>query len=137
MKRDKGEVEVSGLEALAGVFQKVVGPNPRREVLEQWMCFLAAVWNGMVIYAQLGEWEPIRDVMRKIDALDEPERTRTSEVFLEVVEKWLKAYRAAAWLYRHVHVAVREDGQLRVRAECVALGTWLHEGTTLRMGLPD
>ncbi|MBX5482591.1 MAG: hypothetical protein IRZ16_12245 [Myxococcaceae bacterium] len=136
MGREK-KAACSGLEALAQVLDGAVVPRPSQKTLEQWMCFLAAVWNGMVIYAQLGEWEPIRDVMRRIDALREPERTRMSELFLAAVERWLRSFRNAGWLYRHVHVVVGEGGELRVRAECIPLGRWLNDGMTLRVGLPD
>lgn len=114
-----------------------IGNAPSAEVLEQHVCFAAAVWNGVVLYQALDDLGPLADVMARIETMPVIERAEWSALLIELFTHKLETARDDLWLYRHAFVYRDKNDALRVSAEALDIVTFFLEGHPLRMGLPN
>lgn len=114
-----------------------VGAKPKREVLEQYMCFAAAVWNATVLLTEYDDESVLQDLVLRVNRLAEPDRSRHLNLLLRLALSKARQFGEQRTLVRHVHVVRAANDELRVRAEILQADQWLASGEPLRMGLVE
>lgn len=112
-----------------------VGPKPTREVLEQHVCFAAAVWNAVVMLGELEDETVLQKLVREVKALEEPARSRFSNLLVKLALYKARRFAHDKSVLRNVHVTREEDDQLHIRAELLDVHAWVASGEPLRMGI--
>lgn len=114
-----------------------LGPKPKREVLEQHVCFAAAVWNALVVLGELEDETVLQNLVLKVKSLKEPDRSHYSDLLVKLALFKARRFGNDTGVLRHVHVVREASDELRIRAEILDVHHWVQTGEPLRMGIVE
>ncbi len=136
----EGEWAARAQGALVGFAREHValaGAGEDRQLLEQTLCFCAAVWNAMVLVEALKDPFALAGILSNIEAVEGGHKGPLQQMVWELCERKVREHPGCFWVYRHLHVVRDAGGELRVRCEVLRLGEWLATGEPLRVGLME